>query len=177
MMIAESIRFVLMNIPLVMFVAALGAASALRSPLRWSERYLAWLLLLSVGVDSLWAGIFHVFFPQIASEQIGWRSSPFEFEVGVADIALGIVAIASFWCSLSFKTAIAIYAMVFYIGVTIGHMHDAVVHQNFSPDNFGVLLLLTILRFILLGWLLIAAWRQVQIGKLETDILAGRHQA
>jgi hypothetical protein len=45
----------------------------------------------------LWAGLFHVFFPHVAAASIGWEVSPFQFEVGVADIAIGLTAIASFW--------------------------------------------------------------------------------
>lgn len=174
-MVAESIRFVLTNVPLIMFVAAIAIASVTRSPASASQRYLSWLLLLAVGVDSLWAGIFHVFFPQIASAEIGWAPSPFEFEVGVADIALGIVAIASFWRSLAFKTAIALYAIIFYLGVTIGHFREAIVAGNFAPDNFGLLLLLTIVRFVLIVWLLRAAWKQGSGLKARNNVLGGSH--
>ncbi len=158
-MVADSIRFVLTNLPLILFVVALAVAFLTRRPEATAERYLAWLLLLSVGIDGIWAGIFHVFFPGIASAQIGWTPSPFEFEIGVADMALGIVAVIAFWRSLSFQSAIALYAILFYVGVAIGHFQQAFAKGDYSPDNFGALLVITIARAILLTLLLAAAWR------------------
>lgn len=158
-MIAETIKLVLSNVPTIMFVAAILVAFLSRQPESKPERYLAWLLLLSVGVDGIWAGIFHIFFPTIASGQIGWAASPFETEIGISDLALGITAVISFWRSLSFKSAIAIYAILFYAGVAIGHFYQAFAHDDYSPDNFGLLLVITLLRIILLAWLLRAAWR------------------
>lgn len=158
-MIAETIKFILSNVSTIMFVAAIVIASLTRGFNSAPERYLAWLLLLSVGVSGIWAAIFHIFFPAIASAQIGWSVSPFEFEVGVADLALGVTAVIAFWRSLSFQSAVATYALVFYVGVTLGHLYQAFAHDNFSPDNFGALLFVTVLRAVLLGWLLHAAWR------------------
>ncbi|MDM9646358.1 DUF6790 family protein [Rhizobium sp. S163] len=157
-MIALAIRFVLTNLPLLLFIIALVCAALSRSTVHWSRRYLSWILLLSVGVDGVWAGIFHVFFPAIASAQIGWQPSPFEFEVGIADIALGSVAVISFWRSLSFQSAIATYAIIFYVGVTIGHFVQAFGHADFASDNFGALLVLTILRAVALIGLLKITW-------------------
>lgn len=158
-MIAETIKFILSNVPAIMFVLAIIFASVTRGFGNAPQRYLAWLLLLAVGVAGIWAAIFHIFFPSVASAQIGWASSPFEFEVGISDLALGITAVIAFWRSPSFQSAVATYAIVFYVGVAIGHVHDAVSNQNFSPDNFGALLLITVFRAALFAWLLYAAWR------------------
>ncbi|QFY63397.1 hypothetical protein FZ934_24325 (plasmid) [Rhizobium grahamii] len=159
-MIAQSIRFILTNLPMLLFAAATACATCSRSPEHWSRRYLSWLLLLAVGVDGIWAGIFHVFFPAIASAQIGWQPSPFEYEIGIADISLGVVAVASFWRSLSFQSAIASYAIIFYAGVTIGHFIQAFAHGDFAADNFGVLLVVTIARAIGLAIILKISWSQ-----------------
>lgn len=153
-MIAQAIRLVLTHLPVLLCIAAIACAALSRQPGHWSRRYLAWILLLAVGVDSLWAGIFHVFFPAIASAQIGWQQSPFEFEVGVADISLGLIAVMSFWRSLAFQSAVAMYAILFYAGVSIGHFVQAFGHGDFSPDNFGALLALTIARAVALSILL-----------------------
>ena len=62
------------------------------------ERLLAWILLLPIGVTGLWAGVSHVFFPAVAAAHIGWQTSPFQFEVGMADFAIG-VGIGVAWLS------------------------------------------------------------------------------
>lgn len=38
-----------------------------------------------------------------AAAYIGWQVSPFQFEVGMADFAIGATACLSFWRDLSFK--------------------------------------------------------------------------
>jgi hypothetical protein len=159
MILAAVIEFTLTNLPSILFVAALVIATVRRQPQSGAERYLTWLLLLAVGVENVWAGVFHIAFPHTAASFIGWSVSPFQFEVGVADFAIGLVAIASFWRSLEFKSAVVAYIVLFYIGVAVGHVHQALLAGNFSPGNFGVLLLLTVVKVVLLTGLLWAAWR------------------
>lgn len=159
MSIASLIEFIIKNFPSILFVSALAIASMRATPPNAAERYLSWLLLLSVGVDMLWAGTFHILFPQTAASFIGWQDSPFQFEIGVADAAIGVVAVASFWRSLEFKSAVVAYVVLFYVGVAIGHVHQAHIAGNFSAGNFGALLLLTVAKVFLLPGLLWASWR------------------
>jgi len=158
-MIAASIEFVLKNLPAFMFLLALVIATLDRSEPNVPLRYLNWLLLLSIGLVGIWAGVFHIFFPAMASAQIGWAPSPFETEIGIADAAARVVALVAFWRSLDFKAAIVLYTALFYLGVAIGHVYQAVHANNFSPDNFGLLLLLTVIQMVLLRILVIRARR------------------
>ncbi len=171
-MIADSIRTILANLPVFLCIAAIVCAALRRRDGHWPRRYLSWILLLAVGVDGLWAGLFHVFFPAVASAQIGWQQSPFEFEIGVADIALGVIAVLAFWRSLAFQSAVAIYAIVFYGGVSIGHVVQALRNGDYAADNFGLLLVLTVARAIALLVLLWAAWRQDPSGRVAEDFRA-----
>jgi hypothetical protein len=66
-----------------------------------AERFLSWILLLRIGITGLWAGAFHVFFPATAAKLIGWEVSPFQFEVGMADLAIGATACVAYWCDLA----------------------------------------------------------------------------
>ena len=118
----------------------------LRRPASFAARLLDWLLLLPVGVGYAWAGFFHVFFPQIAAPGPSAGSvSPFQFEIGVADLAIGVAAIASFWRSLPFKAAVVLYIVLFNLGVAVGHIRDAMA-GNFAANNFGLLLVVTMPR-------------------------------
>lgn len=159
MNIASAIEFTIKNLPAILFAAALIIASVRNTPASTAERFLAWLLLLPVGIDMIWAGSFHLIFPETAARFIGWQVSPFQFEVGVADFAMGIVAVASFRRSLEFKSAVTVYCVLFYIGVAIGHVHQAQIAGNFSAGNFGALLLITVVKVFLLSGLLWATWR------------------
>lgn len=169
-MIAQTIKLILTNLPVILCAAAIACAALSGGHGHGSRRYLSWMLLLAVGIDGLWAGIFHVFFPAIASAQIGWEPSPFEFEVGVADISLGVVAVVSFWRSLSFQSAVAGYAILFYVGVSIGHFVQAFGHGDYAADNFGLLLALTLARAVALGVLLIAAWNRASVGEARGNV-------
>jgi len=137
-MVAEATDFFLRNLPAFLFVAALVFAALLRGRGGAAERLLAWTLLLPIGVTGLWAGISHVFFPAMAAAHIGWQVSPFQFEVGMADFAIGVTACIAFWRDLSFKAAAVCAASVFLLGDAIGHVREILVAGNFAPGNAGL---------------------------------------
>ena len=136
-MVADIIRWTLGNLPAPLLVAALALAARPRgAPV--AERFLSWLLLLPIGVTGLWAGTFHVFFPDTAARLIGWAVSPFQFEVGMADLAIGATACLAFWRDLSFKAAAVCAASVFLLGDAVGHVRQMLTAGNFAPGNAGV---------------------------------------
>ena len=153
-MIGAVIAWVLGNLPALLFVAAFVVAALRPGPEPYAARLLGWMLLLSVGVTGIWAGFFHIFAPATAAASIGWQDSPFQYEIGVADAAIGVAAVVSFWRSLDFKAAVVWYIVLFNIGVAIGHLRDAFLSGNTAANNFGALLLVTVLEAALLPWLL-----------------------
>lgn len=162
-MIAAAIRFLMTHLPIILAVLALLFATFTRGIPGTAERYLSWLLLLSLGVEAIWGGAFHVFFPSTAAAFVGWQVSPFQFEIGISDLAIGIVAVASFWRGLEFKGAVIAYTVLFYGGVAIGHLRDLISEGNISPGNFGMLFALTIMKFLALPILLYFARRDQRI--------------
>jgi len=165
-MIAESIAFIVSNLPAFLFVAALLIAAFGRTP-RWStpERFVSWILLLPIGVTGLWAAAFHLLAPSVAAHLIGWETSPFQFEVGMADLAIGTTAFASFWCSLPFKAAAVWAASIFLLGDAVGHVHQMLAARNFAPGNAGVPFFMDIICPALSIMLLVAAWRYHRAGQ------------
>jgi hypothetical protein len=137
-MIARAIAFALQNLPAELFVIALFIALIRRGGQGGAERFLSWILLLPIGVTGLWAGISHVFFPAISARFIGWEVSPFQFEVGMADFAIGITACIAFWRDLEFKAAAVFAASIFLLGDAFGHVREILLAGNFSPGNAGV---------------------------------------
>ena len=83
-MIAETIAFMIRNLPAVLLALALilGALGHPRGPA--PARFLGWILLLPIGVTGLWAGVAHILFPRVATSHIGWGTSPFQFELQLA---------------------------------------------------------------------------------------------
>jgi hypothetical protein len=159
-MAASVIRLVLTNIPLVAFILALLIPVIhTRKNLSRAENFLSWLLLLSIGFTSLWAGLYHTLWPQTAAAFIGWQSSPFQFEMGVSDITLGIVAMMAFWRTLEFKSAVVMWVTIEFAGLTYGHFHQLASAGNSHAGNAGILLGLTIIHVVLLPLLLFLAFK------------------
>jgi hypothetical protein len=159
-MIGETIAFLLRNLPAILFVVALVLAAFTGGHASPVERLLAWTLLLPIGVTGLWAGVSHVFFPATAAAHIGWQTSPFQFEVGMADFAIGLTACLAFWRYLAFKAAAVYAASIFLLGDAIGHVREMMVAGNFAPGNAGVPFYMDVICPALALSLLIIATRQ-----------------
>jgi hypothetical protein len=74
----------------------------------------------------------------VAAEQIGWEVSPFQFEVGVADLAVGVTACLAFWRSWEFRAAAVCAASIFLLGDAFGHVRQMIRADNSAPGNAGV---------------------------------------
>jgi hypothetical protein len=158
-MIPDLIGFLARNLPALLFVLALAVAAAQRGQGIAAERFLSWILLLPIGVTGLWAGIAHIFFPAIAADHIGWQTSPFQFEVGMADLAFGVTACLAFWSDLNFKAAAVSAASIFLLGDAIGHVRQMMIAGNFAPGNAGVPFYMDVVCPVLAIILLVAAKR------------------
>ena len=44
-----------------------------------------WMLFLFVGLVGVYTFALHCFWPDLAAEGIGWKNSPFQWEVGIAN--------------------------------------------------------------------------------------------
>jgi hypothetical protein len=175
--IERSIRWVLTNLPLILFLLAALIAFVSKRPVARAERFLAWFLLLPVGIEGIWAGVFHVFFPRIAASYLGWQVSPFQTEIGIADAAAGFTGVVSFWRGLEFKAAVVCYVVLFYAGVALVHLHDAYRAGNFAPGNFGALLAMTLAKIVLLTMFLRLARHAARLPFGAGGALGGRPSA
>lgn len=163
-MIAETIGFLLRNLPAVLLVIALALAALRHGHGGAAERYLSWILLLPIGVTGLWAGIAHVFFPATAAAHIGWQVSPFQFEVGMADLAIGVTACIAFWQDLAFKAAAVCTASIFLLGDAIGHIRQMMTAGNFAPGNAGIPFYMDVICPLFAITLLVVAARNRRYG-------------
>ncbi|WP_235681170.1 DUF6790 family protein [Tomitella gaofuii] len=96
---------------------------------------LTWL----AGVNSLVVGCGHLMFPDPVAESIGWgKGSPFQWEVGLAGVSMGVLGIlAGSGFDRQFQLAAVIAFAVFYLGAAVGHVKEMVVERNFAPGNAG----------------------------------------
>ena len=155
---SDWVRLILANVPLALLLAALVIAAVPRDGDPAGHRFLAWVLLLAVGVESVGTGLYHVLAPETGASAIGRRVSLFQFEFGIASIAIGLVAIDSFQRSLPYKSAVAGVAMLFYAGLAIGHVPQVLQAPTQVMNSLGPLLAVTAAKALLLPVLLAWAW-------------------
>jgi hypothetical protein len=142
-MIGEMIAGYLHNFSLVMLIVGLivgGGAYAVQrksTELGLAEQLFRWTALLGVGLPGLYTFVLHVFFAQQTAEHIGWQTSPFQYEVGMADLTIGVLGVLAFWPSFGFRLATAIAAVCWLGGDAVGHVRQMIVAHNFEPGNAG----------------------------------------
>jgi hypothetical protein len=131
-------------VPLLLWVAAFTCAGIAiwREPppiLRSFaiDRLLRYLFLFPLGVQGLWAFVGHVFFAEQSAASTGWATSPFQYEVGVANLGLGLASIYVAFRGFEARLAVAIAAACFLIGAGIIHILDIVERGNLAPGNAG----------------------------------------
>jgi len=109
-----------------------------RSAKKIIEVILLYLLVFSVGFGALISGFMHVFNGPATAKMIGWPAgSPFQYEVGVADIALGLVAFLCLFFRGSFWLAAIIANGVFLFGCMLGHVRSLMASGNLAAYNIG----------------------------------------
>jgi hypothetical protein len=99
--------------------------------------YLIYLLFIYVGLMGLFAAYYHVFRPLEASASIGWATSPFEYEVGMADLTVGVLGVLCLVFRGEFWLATAIADAVWLLGDAVGHIREMVLHNNHAEYNAG----------------------------------------
>ncbi|VTZ48090.1 conserved membrane hypothetical protein [Methylocella tundrae] len=142
--IGSLIRLVLVNFSSVLFIAALACAALDRKGPA-AERTLSWLLLLPIGIGGLWSAFFHLAYPEMTARFIGWENSPFQFEVGMADLAFGVAGCAAFRASFGFRAATVLVNAIFLLGDAAGHVRQMIAAGNFAPGNAGPVFYLDII--------------------------------
>jgi hypothetical protein len=139
---ATFIKFIIGEFPIIMTLVALllGVIHIfMRSNRSIPDIFLGYLFFFAVGLTGLWGFVFHAFFPQMAAAFIGWANSPFQFEVAVANLGLGVVGIFGLRASQSYRIAGALFTACFLWGAAFGHIVQMLKLHNFAPGNAGLI--------------------------------------
>jgi hypothetical protein len=95
---------------------------------------LVWL----AGVNSLIVGSGHLTMPGPIARSIGWPAgSPFQWEVGLAGVLIGVLGVLSASYDRDFQLAALLAFTIFYLGAAVGHVRQMVTGRNFAPGNAG----------------------------------------
>lgn len=165
----------LMEIIWPFFFPLVGAAAAIVH-IMWKrpagtavlETFLAWQLAAGLGLSYVYAGFGHLVFPDQVAMSIGWPpKSPFQREVGLWDLSIGVTGLLCLkFRSMGFWSATVIAFGIFSIGAGIGHVYELVVHGNTSINNAGPVMYMDLLYPVFLGALL--AWYDRMKKRLQT---------
>jgi hypothetical protein len=110
-----------------------------------AKTYLLYLLFIYVGLMGLLTAYAHVFRPLETSASIGWVTSPYEYEVGMADLTVGVLGILCLWFRGNFWLATAIANAVWLLGDAIGHIRQITLNNNHAANNSGIFLIAEII--------------------------------
>lgn len=132
------IGLILTNFPLIMLI--LSILYGVIIPGKIAARLFGIMLFLCVGISGIWGFVMHCFFSQLASGNIGWAKSPFEFEVSLANLALGVTGVIAAFANWSFRFAVVLFTTVFLWGAAGGHIYQAILTNDFNPGNTGSIL-------------------------------------
>ena len=103
----------------------------------WKVTTLEVALVWLVGVNGIITGTGHMFMPAQIAASIGWPTSRFQWEVGLADLSYGVAGVMAPSFDRGFWLATIVVFSVFMLGAAVGHVRSMVAERNFAPGNAG----------------------------------------
>ncbi len=105
------------------------------------ETTLKWLILILIGIGGVIVFMMHTFNSDAIAKQIGWATgSPFQLEVGAANLAIAVLGIISYWQRKMFWLATVIAYAVFLYGAAGVHINEMMNNNNYAQYNSGFFL-------------------------------------
>jgi hypothetical protein len=123
-------------LPLVGFLVNLTIAVALGAD-DWKVAALEVGLTWLVGVNGILLGSGHLFMPGPVAKVIGWPTSRFQWEVGLASVGYGVAGVMAPAFDRGFWLATIIVFSIFMLGAAVGHVRSMIAEHNFAPGNAG----------------------------------------
>ena len=115
--------------------------------------FLGYYIFIAVGLQGLLTGYWQIAKPEFVVDYVQWPYSPFLLELGMANIAFGVLGIFSLWRGQGWQAAAATGYGLFLFLTGIGHLLD-ILHHGPTPGSAGSFLfgdLLVPLILFLLG--------------------------
>jgi hypothetical protein len=123
-------------LPVIIAAGHLSLDKSSRPHERRLEIFLLYLFGIGVAGSGIGGFFGHVFLSDPVAESIGWPTgNPFQLEVGVANLALGILGVVAMGRRDGFREATVIAATVLGVGATVVHAMDIIESGNLAPGN------------------------------------------
>ena len=156
-------------VPILLWVAALVSAGLAvwrgPRPIRRGlvvDRLLRYLFVFPLGLQGLWAFFGHVVLPEQTAAAIGWPGSPFQLEVGMANLGIGLASLYAAFRGFEARLAASLAAGAFLIGAGVIHIKEILATGNLAPGNAGPIVVtdfLTPIAVFVLLYLSSEVWR------------------
>lgn len=98
---------------------------------------LAYMLLIAVGFNGLYNFVMHAFYGSTIAAFMGWAQSPFQAEVAMANLALGVLGCLAFRADYGFRLATVIAIVIFEVGAALVQFIHYYPQINQLPANIG----------------------------------------
>lgn len=103
------------------------------------ETLLLWFMVWCIGGQGIFAATFQILMPEKIAAGIGWSRSPFEFEVAVGNLGMGVAGLlALVWRGKYWLGPIITY-LIFIYGAAYGHLVQQA-HGDHAAYNTGFFL-------------------------------------
>lgn len=111
-----------------------------RTSAKLAEIFLMYLIFFNIGVQGVFAFMGHAFMAGQIAREIGWPiGSPFQFEVAVANLGMGVAGLLGIFWKKTYWLAVLIMSSVFIFGAAYGHFVQ-MAKGDMSPYNSGIFL-------------------------------------
>lgn len=145
--IRNAITLVMSNTPVWLFVIAIVVTIVKVRRAHFAHRvvtptYVLWgeTLFYTLGIGFIYVGFMHAYAQDIVAPSIGWAPSPFEYELGWAEVGLGVVALMALWRGYEFRLASTLIFAIFSFAAAAQHIAEMVNAHNYAPGNAGIIL-------------------------------------
>ncbi|MBN1248845.1 MAG: hypothetical protein JXC32_14385 [Anaerolineae bacterium] len=123
-------------LPLVVAAVISALDPTVRTRAQKLEVTLIYLFGLGVAGSGIGGAIGHLFLSDQVAEAVGWTTgSPFQLEMGFANLALGVLGLIAVGRRDGFREATVTAVTVIGIGATIVHLIDIAQTGNLAPGN------------------------------------------
>lgn len=123
-------------LPLILAAAHILLDRQAHTRARRIELILIYLLAISVGANGLGGAFGHLFLSDLVAEGVGWPTgSPFQLEMGYANLLVGVLGLMAVGRRDGFRTAAIIATAILGFGATQVHLQDIAAHGNLAPGN------------------------------------------
>lgn len=120
--------------------------------------------LFAAGLQLLLGASGHLFRPEATAESIGWESNVrFQFEVGIANLAIAVLLLGCLRSREGWMTAAVIAFSIWLWGDAVGHFISWMETGDTAAGNTGWIFLLDLVN-PLVALILFLWWRRVRPG-------------